>query len=174
MSICLIAPNWSCSILGEDSQLSLFWCFSFTVVVLLIAVVCTWRLHHTTDISPTAHLSKFSQSVSSNQISTLRVKGREKTHSQRLQLFKYCDMWSVAGTKRDCSEWPGYKEWRTGGSTVWPVPDSQTQAQTAASLLCVLLHVMQSCCLWPLTNILTHTKKLHPQLQTIFGSRIII
>lgn len=39
------------------------------------------------------------------------VHGKEHTHNYRLQLFKYCEMWSLAGTKSACNDRPGYKDW---------------------------------------------------------------
>lgn len=52
-------------------------------------------------------LPKFSHSILSKQISGLCVDGREQTHNYHLQLFKYCNMRSLDGTKSVCNKTTG-------------------------------------------------------------------
>lgn len=80
---------------------------------------------------PTALLSKFSHTpLLSNQISALCFDGKEQTHNYRLQLFKYCDMWSLTGTKSACNERLGHKDWENRELISVACPHLSTQTHT--------------------------------------------
>lgn len=167
MSLCLIALNWSRSILGEDSQPSLFWCFSFTVVVVLITVVCMWRLHHTTDISHPAHLSKFSQSVLSNQISTLLSK-QERKHTANdcsCSNIVTCDLW-LAQRETVVND----QDTKSGEQGAQPCGLSPTpkHRRKQQRLYCAFFYTSCRAAAFGLWQISLHTQKTPPTIANYF------
>lgn len=61
--------------------------------------------------SPTAQLSKFLTLHLIEPDLRPQQRWKEQTYNYRLQLFKYCDMWSLAATKSTCNEQLGHKDW---------------------------------------------------------------
>ena len=78
------------------------------------------------------------------------VSMEKSKHNYRMQLFKYCDIWSLAGTKSACNERLGYKDWedRERISAACPHPSTKhththTHKHTALYQLCIWLHFVQ-------------------------------
>lgn len=97
----------------------------------------------------TSQLSKFSHSIRSNEISVLSVDGKEQTGNYRLQLFKYCDMRSLDGTKSPCSEWLGYKDWESSRHISEACPHLSTEADTQTQNYCSFCYTLRNALVSP-------------------------
>ena len=84
------------------------------------------------------------------------VSMEKSKHNYRMQLFKYCDIWSLAGTKSACNERLGYKDWedRERISAACPHPSTKhththTHTNTQHCINCVFGFTSCSAEKWP-------------------------
>lgn len=93
-------------------------------------------------VSLCSALQKNSHTPSYQTRSLPSLSMEKSKHNYRMQLFKYCDIWSLAGTKSACNERLGYKDWEDTEriSAACPHPSTKhTHTHTHSIVLIVYL-----------------------------------